>query len=68
LYWAETKLPAHTMDAIKVIAEGVNRQVSLTHPDYIVYVRSIKLYHRRRYATITVTTPDKIITLKSEKP
>jgi tRNA acetyltransferase TAN1 len=56
------------MDAIKVIAEGVNRQVSLTHPDYIVYVRSIKLYHRRRYATITVTTPDKIITLKSEKP
>jgi tRNA acetyltransferase TAN1 len=68
LYWAETKLPAHTMDAIKVIAEGVNRQVSLTHPDYVIYVRSIKLYHRRRYATITVTTPDKIITLKSEKP
>jgi tRNA acetyltransferase TAN1 len=68
LYWAETRLPAHTMDAIKVIANGINRQVSLTHPDYIVYIRSIKLYHRKRYATITVTTPDNIITLKSDKP
>ncbi|MEL9999784.1 MAG: THUMP domain-containing protein [Desulfurococcaceae archaeon] len=68
LYWAETRLPVHTMDAIRVIAHGINRQVSLTHPDYVVYVRSIKLYHRRRYATTTVTTPDMIIATKSSKP
>ncbi len=67
LYWAETRMPAHTMDAIRVIAEKINRSVSLKKPDYVVYVRSIKLYHRRRYATITVTTPNMILS-KSGKP
>ncbi|MGC8953887.1 THUMP domain-containing protein [Desulfurococcus amylolyticus] len=68
LYWLETRLPAHTMDAIRVIADKIDRQVSLTHPDYLVYIRSVKLYHRRRYATITVTSPSNIIALKSDKP
>lgn len=67
LYWAETRLPAHTMDAIRVIAEKINRPVSLKNPDYVVYIRSVKLYHRRRYATVTVTTPDMILS-KSGKP
>lgn len=68
LYWTETRMPAHTMDAIRVIANGINRAVSLTHPDYVVYIRSIKLYHRRRYATVTVTQPHMILALKSGKP
>ncbi len=68
LYWLETRLPAHTMDAIRVIADKIDRQVSLTHPDYLVYIRSVKLYHRRRYATITVTSPSNIMALKSDKP
>ncbi|MEM4718184.1 MAG: hypothetical protein QXE81_05440, partial [Desulfurococcaceae archaeon] len=68
LYWRETRLPAHTMDAIRVIANGIDRQVSLTKPDYVVYIRSIKLYHRRRYATITVTSPYHILSPKSSKP
>jgi tRNA acetyltransferase TAN1 len=67
LYWAETRLPVRTMDAIRVIAERINRPVSLKKPDYVVYIRSIKLYHRRRYAAITVTTPDMILS-KSGKP
>ncbi len=68
LYWRETRMPAHSLDAIRVIAEKINRMVSLTHPDYLVYVRSIRLYHRRRVAAITVTTPDKILSLKSNRP
>lgn len=68
LYWRETRLPAHTMDAIRVIASGIDRPVSLTKPDYVVYIRSIKLYHRRRYATITVTPPSSILSPKSGKP
>ena len=67
LYWAETRLPAHTMDAIKIIANGIDRPVSLTNPDYVVYIRSIKLYHRRRYAALSVTSPSMIIS-KSNKP
>lgn len=68
LYWAETRLPAHTMDAIRVIANGINRSVSLVHPHYVVYIRSIKLYHRKRCATITVTTPHMILATRSTKP
>ncbi len=68
LYWKETRMPAHTMDAIKIIAEKINRIVSLTHPDYVVYIRSVRLYHRRRVAAITVTTPDNILALKSSRP
>ncbi|MEM1628177.1 MAG: hypothetical protein QXP02_01545 [Desulfurococcaceae archaeon] len=68
LYWLETRLPAHTYDAVKIIAEGIKRPVSLVNPDYIVYVRSVKLYYRRRYATLTVTTPNNIIVTKSNKP
>ncbi|ADI31896.1 THUMP domain-containing protein [Staphylothermus hellenicus] len=68
LYWQETRMPAHSLDAIKVIAEKINRQVSLTHPDYVVYIRSVRLYHRKRVATITVTAPHNILSLKSNRP
>jgi len=67
LYWYETRLPAHTMDAIRVIAEKINRKVSLEHPEYLVYIRSIKFYHRRRYAAITVTETSNILSFKSGK-
>ncbi len=68
LFWRETGLPAHSLDAIRVIAEKIDRPVSLTHPDYIVYIRSLRLYRRRRVASLTITTPDKILSLKSGKP
>ncbi len=68
LYWRETRMPAHSLDAIRVIAEKIDRPVSLTHPDYVVYIRSVRLYHRRRVATLTVTTPDKILSLASSRP
>jgi tRNA acetyltransferase TAN1 len=67
LYWRETRLPAHSSDAVRVIAEKINRRVSLTHPDYVVYVRCVKLYHRRRLATLTIAPVDKIVSLKSGK-
>ncbi len=67
LFWKETKAPAHSLDAIRVIAEKINRIVSLSHPDYVVYVRSIRLY-RRRIAAITVTSIDNILSLVSGKP
>ncbi len=67
LYWKESRAPAHSLDAIRVIAEKINRIVSLSHPDYVVYIRSIKLY-RRRVAAITVTSIDNILSLASGKP
>ncbi len=68
LYWRETRLPAHSIDAVRVIAEKIDRKVSLTSPDYVVYIRSIKFYHRKRVATLTVTETPNILVLKSDKP
>ena len=68
LYWRETHSPAHTMDAIHLIAKKIPRKVSLSNPDYVVYIRSVKLYRRRRVATITVTKPENILSLVSGKP
>ncbi len=67
LYWRETRLPAHTMDAVRVIAEKIKRRVSLENPDYVVYVRSIKFYHRRRFAALTVTETRNILSFKSSR-
>jgi len=67
LYWRETRMPAHTMDAIRIIAEGIHRKVSLTSPDYVVYIRSVKFYHRRRYAALAVTEAKNIVSFKSSK-
>ncbi len=67
LYWLETRLPAHTMDAIRVIAEKIKRKVSLENPDYVVYIRSIKFYHRRRFASLTVTETRNILSFKSSR-
>jgi len=68
LYWRETRLPAHSIDAVRIIAEKIDRKVNLTNPDYVVYVRSIKFYHRRRLAALTVTETRNILVLKSDKP
>ena len=68
LYWRETRLPAHTLDAIRVIAEKIDRKVSLENPEYVVYIRSIKFYHRRRFATLTVTESKNILSFKSNRP
>lgn len=67
LYWRETRLPAHSRDAIVAIAEKISRKVSLTNPDYVVYVRSVKFRHMRRLATLTVTEARNILSLKSGK-
>ncbi|MEM1768734.1 MAG: THUMP domain-containing protein [Desulfurococcaceae archaeon] len=68
LYWRETRLPARTYDAVRVIAEHIDRRVDLENPDYVVYVRSIKFYHSRRLAALTVTETRNILSFKSSKP
>lgn len=68
LYWRETRLPAHSRDAIIAIAEKISRKVSLNNPDYVVYIRSVKFRHMRRLAALTVTESKNILSLKSGRP
>ncbi|MEZ0394179.1 MAG: THUMP domain-containing protein [Desulfurococcaceae archaeon] len=68
LYWRETRMPASSRDAIEVIARNIARKVSLTSPDYQVYVRSVRLYHRKRVAALAVAPTRMFISLRSGKP
>ena len=68
LYWRETRQPAHSRDAVLYIAEGIKRPVSLENPDYIVYIRSLRLYYRRRLAAVSIIARDEMLSLASGKP
>ncbi len=68
LYWRETKQPAHSRDVVLYIAEKIDRRVDLENPEYVVYIRSLKLYYRRRVAAVTVTETSNIVSLASGKP
>jgi len=48
------------MDAIRIIAEGIDRKVNLEHPDKVVYIRTIRV-KGEDYASITICPPDKIL-------
>lgn len=54
----------HRDEAIREIAEHVNRRVDLTDPEWVIYIRITKLYGATELASITVAPPDKIISVQ----
>lgn len=53
----------HRSEAVKIIAEGIDRRVDLSNPDWVVYVKVLRLYGTTELAAVTVCPPDKIISL-----
>jgi tRNA acetyltransferase TAN1 len=51
----------HKDEAISIIAEGINRPVNLKNPDWIVYVKTVKLYRVTELASISVCRPENIL-------
>jgi tRNA acetyltransferase TAN1 len=47
-------IKVHSIDAVKTIAENINRKVSLKNPQWVVYVRSIPVRRWQIVATISV--------------
>ncbi|MEM0026595.1 MAG: hypothetical protein QXT53_01490 [Ignisphaera sp.] len=43
----------HTIEAIKVIAEGIERRVDLENPEWVVYIRTVPM--RRWYIVATIS-------------
>ena len=51
-----------SMDAIKIIAEGINRKVDLENPDWVIYIRSVPI---RRWNVLTAISVAKAIVFKN---
>jgi tRNA acetyltransferase TAN1 len=52
----------HSIDAIRVIAEKINRKVDLNNPEWVVYIRTINI---RRWSAVTAISVAKNIVFKN---
>lgn len=66
LYWRDTNLMAHTIDAIKYIASNIDRRVKLRDYDWVVYIRVLRLHKHVEVAALTVA-PAKYIFSKAKR-
>ncbi len=48
----------HKIEAIRVIADGIDNPVNLRNPDYLVLVRVVRVYRATYYAGVMVAPPD----------
>ena len=53
----------HKSEAIEVIARGIKRKVNLSKPDWIIYVKIVRLRGGTELAAVTVCRPDEIVSL-----
>jgi tRNA acetyltransferase TAN1 len=54
-------IPLHTMEAIEQIASLIDNPVNVRNPDYLVYIKTLRLYRVTELATITVCKPNQIL-------
>lgn len=54
-------IPLHTIEAIEQIASLIDNPVNVKNPDYLIYIKTIKLYRVTELAAITVCKPNEIL-------
>lgn len=54
------KIRMHTIDAIRKLAEYIDRPVDLTNPLWVIYIRVVKFRRIRRKAAISLVKPEEI--------
>ncbi len=59
----ESGNPVHRLDAVRAIADPINRPVDLRNPDYLVLVKVVSLSYGQRYAAVMVAPPDSIFSI-----
>ncbi len=57
----------HRDEAIRIIARDIDRPVNLTSPDWIIYVKVIKMYRVTELASITVCKPNQILSFSRQR-
>lgn len=54
-------IPLHTIEAIEHIASFIDNPVNVRNPEYIVYIKTMRLYRVTELATITICKPNQIL-------
>jgi len=52
----------HSIDAIRIVAEKINRKVDLDNPDWVVYIRTVSI---RRWRSVIAISVAKSIVFKN---
>ncbi len=50
LYAKDSGKRLHKKEAINIIAENIDRRVDLSHPDFLILVKVVKVHRAQRYA------------------
>ncbi len=59
----ESGNPVHKLDAVRRIAEAVERPVNLRNPDYLVLVKTVSMSYGQRYAAVMVAPPRYLVSV-----
>lgn len=51
----------HRSEAIEFIAQGLDNPVNLEKPDWLIYIKTLRLYRATELASITVSRPEQIL-------
>jgi len=54
-------VPLHTREAIEIIAGLISNPVDVKNPDFLAYVKTVKLYRVNDFAAVTVCKPSSIL-------
>jgi tRNA(Ser,Leu) C12 N-acetylase TAN1 len=54
----------HSIDSIREIAKYVDRPVNLENPDWVVYVKVVRVLRGRRVAAVSLLKPTELINLR----
>ncbi len=55
----------HRSEAIDIIAKGIDRPVNLSSPDWLVYIKTVRMYRATELAAVTVCRPNQILSFSS---
>ncbi|MEO3993861.1 MAG: THUMP domain-containing protein [Desulfurococcaceae archaeon TW002] len=58
------KIVMHSMDSIKEIAKYIDRPVNLENPDWVVFIKIVKVMRGKKVAAVSLLKPHELINLR----
>ncbi|MFN3268376.1 MAG: hypothetical protein ACK416_03860, partial [Zestosphaera sp.] len=58
------KIMMHSIDSIREIAKYIDRPVNLENPDWVVFIKIVKVMRGKRVAAVSLLKPHELINLR----
>lgn len=59
------KITMHSIDSIREIAKYIDRPVNLENPDWVVFIKIVKVMRGKRVAAVSLLKPHELINLRN---